>query len=592
MGTFRRELGFDPCRGMIGLTREKPRRTDDALRNRWNTALTRSIRLGRPVHIGLERNMSGGTRDPAIPARFEVMRQLGSGGMGAVYYAFDSVLERRVAIKCLKELIVEDKERIARFKREAMTASALNHPNIVTIYDLIESNSRLLIVMELIRGDTLERVMCRQNLELPEILLIAVQVSRGLEAVHRARIIHRDIKPANIMVGWDRVVKIVDFGIAVLQTHASPETDDTTVPLRLTAPHILVGTPSYMSPEQIRRETIDARSDMFSFGSVLYEMLTGTRPFLGESAGEVLQSVLDTDPAPPSRRNPQCSRKLDDLVMRCLAKRREDRPASMADVQGELERLQQADSDGRIPLPIRTLREYLFLDRRRIDCYLRQILVPGREDDPAWDPDAGEATRDAIRSQASYEEKMLVLYRELSKRGVISRERPRGMDPYPRPGLRWPVFEGTLFFETIVANRVVVPPTSDRKLAGVTLWIAWWDESGTERIRRQPGPLYLIEDYRHADERADMYSGYSALELLVNQLHRREFVGTFERPYRQLFARAPLELLGNLGAVAGAERRVDVLYRLRATASDPDAEETYAVQTVGYPIAVGEWAHS
>ena len=222
---------------------------------------------------------------------FEIVELLGRGGMGEVYRARDSRLKRDVAIKVLPAALAHDPDRIARFEREARAASALNHPNIVAVYDIGCDNGMYWIASELVRGDTLRRAIEAGPLPAPRTIEIAVQVAAGLAAAHAAGLVHRDLKPDNIMVTRDGQVKILDFGLAK-QRRTAPDSASAD----LTDEGVVLGTAGYMSPEQVRGENVDQRSDLFSFGVILYEMLGGKRAFAGDSSVEVMNAILKDDP--------------------------------------------------------------------------------------------------------------------------------------------------------------------------------------------------------------------------------------------------------------------------------------------------------
>ena len=255
---------------------------------------------------------------------FEIMELLGRGGMGEVWRARDARLKRDVAIKVLPAALAHDPDRIARFEREARAASALNHPNIVCVYDIGRENGTYWIASELVSGDTLRRVIDRGPLPGPKVIEIATQVAAGLAAAHAAGLVHRDLKPDNIMVTRGGQVKILDFGLAK-QRRMAP--DSTTA--YLTDEGVVLGTAGYMSPEQVRGEAADHRADLFSFGVVLFEMLCGKRAFAGDSSVEVMNAILkDEPPDLPASVPPALAR----IVRRCLEKERERRFQSAADL--------------------------------------------------------------------------------------------------------------------------------------------------------------------------------------------------------------------------------------------------------------------
>jgi Tol biopolymer transport system component len=268
---------------------------------------------------------------------YEVLSPLGAGGMGEVYRARDTRLGREVAIKVLPEALGTDAERLKRFEREARSASALNHPNIVTIYDIGQTGSVSFIAMELVSGKTLRRVLLEGALPVRRLLQIAVQVAEGLAKAHEAGIVHRDLKPENVMVTDDGLVKILDFGLAKLTGPASASDAGSHLPTETgTSPGMVVGTAGYMSPEQAIGVAIDHRSDQFSFGSILYEMATGRRAFLRGTAPETMTAILREEPEPIAALNPEVPPPVRWIVGRCLSKEARNRYTSTDDLAKEL----------------------------------------------------------------------------------------------------------------------------------------------------------------------------------------------------------------------------------------------------------------
>ena len=267
---------------------------------------------------------------------YQVLDTLGSGGMGEVYKARDTRLNRLVAIKVLRNDLAASESCTQRFIQEAKSASALNHPNIVTIYDVFQCEGTDCLVMEYVAGKTLQELIPREGMRWNEALRIAVQVAEGLRKAHAADIIHRDIKPSNVMVPPDGPVKILDFGLAKLSESEFPAGDDATrTSGPITQEGLVVGTVSYMSPEQATGGPVDSRSDIFSFGSMLYEMLTGRRAFQEDSAVATLAAILHNDPAPPA--SPAVPRALLRILFKCLQKKPEDRWQDIGDVKLLLE---------------------------------------------------------------------------------------------------------------------------------------------------------------------------------------------------------------------------------------------------------------
>jgi serine/threonine protein kinase len=280
---------------------------------------------------------------------YEVIGPLGSGGMGEVYRARDPRLGRDVAIKVLPAERMADEHRRARFAQEARAASALNHPHIVTIHDIASAEGTDFIVMELVPGKTLDALIPRHGMRLGEVLRIAIPLADALAAAHGAGIVHRDLKPANVMATPEGVVKVLDFGLAKLtQAEEGAREDATTLDARarLSHPGTVAGTPAYMSPEQASGGKVDARSDVFAFGAVLYEMVTGRRPFGGGSTAEMLASLLKEQPKPPSALAPEVPRDLERIILRCLRKEPARRFQNMLDVKVELEEIKDESDSG------------------------------------------------------------------------------------------------------------------------------------------------------------------------------------------------------------------------------------------------------
>ncbi len=274
---------------------------------------------------------------------YRIEEKLGEGGMGVVYKAHDTHLDRAVAIKVLSAEAVSDPERKRRFVQEARTASSLNHPNILHIYDIDQSDGVDFMAMEFVQGKTLDRLSGHAGLPLADLLNYAVQIAGALARAHGAGIVHRDIKPANIMVTAEGLVKVLDFGLAKLTEplHEARDSDLTqTVPVH-TEPGVIFGTAQYMSPEQAEGKSVDARSDIFSLGTVLYEMIAGRRPFQGDSKLAILAAVLGKDPAPIGEIRNDVPPELDQIVSRCLRKNPDDRFQHMGDLKAALEQVQE-----------------------------------------------------------------------------------------------------------------------------------------------------------------------------------------------------------------------------------------------------------
>jgi Tol biopolymer transport system component len=301
---------------------------------------------------------------------YEILAPIGAGGMGEVYKARDTRLDRLVAIKVLPTERMADLGHKQRFVQEAKAASALNHSNIITIHDIATDGGRDYIVMEYVAGKTLERLIPRTGFGLAELLRIAVQAAEGLSAAHAAGIIHRDLKPSNIMVSETGQVKILDFGLAKLteRTHTS-ENDATRTVHAKTDPGTVVGTVPYMSPEQAEDKLLDARSDVFSFGAVLYEMSAGGRAFTGNSQAAIMAAILNNEPVPLVEAAPHVPPELEHIIMRCLRKDPGKRHQHMSDVKVLLEELKEESESGNLAMPSKASR------RRWAPVALAGILV-------------------------------------------------------------------------------------------------------------------------------------------------------------------------------------------------------------------------
>src|SRR5829696_3151622 len=271
--------------------------------------------------------------------RYEIRTQIGAGGMGEVYLAQDVNLGRRVALKILPSEFTKDENRVRRFQQEARAASALNHPNILTVHEIGSENSTYFIATEYIEGRTLRAYMSGARLKTSEVLDAVTQVATALSAAHAARVVHRDIKPENIMLRHDHIVKVLDFGLAKLTERETPDMEAPT--LVNTDAGVVMGTARYMSPEQVRGLTVDGRTDVWSLGVVTHEMLTGHPPFGGETASDVIAAVLEREPRPLTSAGEEIPLELKRIVSKALRKDCEERYQTIRDMLVDLRSLKQ-----------------------------------------------------------------------------------------------------------------------------------------------------------------------------------------------------------------------------------------------------------
>jgi len=401
---------------------------------------------------------------------YSILGTLGAGAMGEVYRARDTKLGRDVALKVLPEELASDPERLRRFEHEARSASSLNHPNIITIYDIGAEGSTHYIAMELVDGKTLRELLASGALETEKLLPLAIQAAKGLAKAHAAGIVHRDLKPDNLMVTEEGFLKILDFGLAKsLAPSGGASSEMMTVAKEGTTPGMILGTIGYMSPEQARSEDLDSRSDQFSFGSILYEMLTKRKPFQKATAFQTLTAIVEAQPNPIARVNPGAPLRLVQIVERCLAKNPEDRYSSTSDLARELEGIRTTDVVGDVTTGER---------RQTIDS-LAVLPFTNLTDDPNAEYLSDGITESIINSLSQLPGLRVIA------RFTVFRYKGREVDP-SQVGRELQVRAVLMGRVLQMGNRLVIRTELVDAAEGSQLW--------GEQYNRQPSDIFLVQE--------------------------------------------------------------------------------------------------